>query len=141
VQRLSRLLGYRVDVRSQSGQGSMFAVEVPMVEEQVAGRPHPPLMLASDHSGRGLAVVIEDEAVILEGIRMLLEEWGYEVIAASGAAEAVTSISKKRRCPDLILSDYQLQDEKTGLDAVRQIRAFCNTHVPGLILTGDTDGA
>lgn len=112
-----------------------------MVEEQVAGRPHPPLMLASDHSGRGLAVVIEDEAVILEGIRMLLEEWGYEVIAASGAAEAVTSISKKRRCPDLILSDYQLQDEKTGLDAVRQIRAFCNTHVPGLILTGDTDGA
>lgn len=138
VQRLARLLKHRVDVRSRSGHGSLFAVEVPIVGEQRSGKPQRPLMLASDHAGRGFAIVVEDDVVILDGVRVLLETWGYQVGTASNATEALACISAKRRCPDLILSDYRLKDEQTGLDAVRDIRAFCNVGIPALILTGDT---
>ncbi|WP_246307178.1 response regulator [Azospirillum melinis] len=138
VQRLAHLLKHRVDVRSRSGHGSLFAIEVPIVGDRRAYKPHRPLMLASEHAGRGFAIVIEDDAVILDGMRALLETWGYQVGTASSANEALACISAKRRCPDLILSDYRLKDEQTGLDAVRDIRAFCNVGIPALILTGDT---
>jgi CheY-like chemotaxis protein len=40
-----------------------------------------------------LVVVIEDEAIVLAGYQMLFESWGYRVIAAQSADEAVALIA------------------------------------------------
>ena len=42
------------------------------------------------------------------------------------------------RCPQIVLADYQLQQGRTGPEAVVAVQAMMGRTVPGIILTGDT---
>ncbi len=78
-------------------------------------------------------MIVEDEAVLAEMTRLMLDRWGYQVagVLASGE-EAVADAS--RLCPDLILMDVRLDGEIDGLEAARRIAGFCAT--PVLFTTG-----
>jgi CheY-like chemotaxis protein len=140
VHRLSVLLGHRVEVRSVPGKGSLFAVEVPMTQEpeddeievySAAREPN------SDMAG-AVVVVIEDEAEVLAGTRMNLEDWGCRVIAADTIDAALAKIAESDRQPDAILMDYHLHGEEIGTMAIERIRRFVGTPIPAIIVTGDT---
>jgi CheY-like chemotaxis protein len=84
-----------------------------------------------EESGRELAaqiatdaLIIEDEAFIAMELEGLIESLGHNVIGvASTHAEAI-ALAKKRK-PGLILSDIQLADGSSGLDAVNELlRSF-----------------
>lgn len=87
-----------------------------------------------------LAVVIDDEAIILAGMEIMLETWGYRVVAAEDA-ETVLSALATEAVPSVIVSDYRLRDGGSGVDAVRAVRAAAGVPVPAIILTGDTGAA
>jgi CheY-like chemotaxis protein len=38
--------------------------------------------------------------------------------------------------PDIILADYQLDDNKNGLDAMDKLRANISDDIPGILITG-----
>jgi CheY-like chemotaxis protein len=40
--------------------------------------------------------------------------------------------------PDLIISDYQLAAQRTGLEAIAQLRCTLGGLVPALLISGDT---
>jgi DNA-binding NtrC family response regulator len=86
-----------------------------------------------------LVVVIDDDAMVLESLEAILTEWGYQVIAGDSADEAVAQVRDFGRRPDIVIADYRLQDGRTGTEAVLAIRALFDHHIPGLILTGETD--
>ncbi len=140
VHRLSVLLGHRVEVRSVPGKGSLFAVEVPMIQEpeddetEVCSAAREP---NSDMAGV-LVVVIEDEAEVLTGTRMNLEDWGCRVIAADTVDAALAKIAESDRRPDAILMDYHLHGEEMGPMAIKRIHRFIGTPIPAIIVTGDT---
>lgn len=69
---------------------------------------------------------------------MLFESWGYEVIAASSADEALDQLRSGRKAPDVIVADYRLKNGRTGVDAIRSIQAEFNAQIPGILVTGDT---
>jgi CheY-like chemotaxis protein len=84
-----------------------------------------------EESGRELAaqiatdaLIIEDETFIAMELEGLIESLGHNVIGvASTHAEAI-ALSKKKK-PGLILSDIQLADGSSGLDAVNELlRSF-----------------
>ncbi|MBP2313123.1 PAS domain S-box protein [Azospirillum soli] len=140
VRRLCSLLLHPVHVVSKPGRGSSFMVEVPRAEPpRVAATPAGSGMNAVAVPDRQqLVLVIDDEVIILMGLRVMLEGWGYDVIAATSGEEAIRLLEKERRCPDVILADYRLRHGKTGPEALRAIHAHCESPIPSIILTGDT---
>lgn len=88
---------------------------------------------------RRLAVVIDDEAIILTGMEIMLDSWGYRVVAAETADGALAALRAQSPIPvpSVIISDYRLHGV-SGVEAVRALRALCGAPVPAIILTGDT---
>ncbi len=79
-------------------------------------------------------LVVDDEPLLVKGIKFNLQNDGYEVITGSNGAEAV----ELARDPEvgLIVLDVMMP-EVDGLEACRQIREFSD--VPVIMLTARTD--
>jgi CheY-like chemotaxis protein len=85
-------------------------------------------------------LVIEDDALVRTALAGLLNGWGLEVHEAPGVMEALAAVSGGLR-PDLLLSDYRLQQGDDGISAVAELRAALNHKVPACLMSGDTDAA
>jgi CheY-like chemotaxis protein len=83
-------------------------------------------------------VQVDDEIAIREAMTQLLGGWGYRVIAAGSAAEAVERTSELPVCPDLLICDYRLRGGENGIDAIARLRMEYNATIPALLITGDT---
>ena len=79
-------------------------------------------------------LVVDDEDLLVKGIRFNLQNDGYEVITGSNGLEAV-ELSKSQK-PNLIVLDIMMP-EMDGLTACAQIREFSN--VPIILLTAKND--
>ena len=79
-------------------------------------------------------LVVDDEELLVKGIRFNLQNDGYEIITGSNGAEAVAAA--KENAPDLIILDVMMP-EMDGMTACAKIREFSN--VPIILLTAKTD--
>ena len=79
-------------------------------------------------------LVVDDEDLLVKGIRFNLQNEGYEVLTGSNGLEAL-SIAQKES-PDLIVLDVMMP-EMDGLTACAKIREFSN--VPIILLTAKAD--
>jgi PAS domain S-box-containing protein len=139
VRRLAGLLEHGVTVRSAPGLGSGFFLDLPTAVPRPIPKPvRVPVELPD---AKGLIVVVDDDAIILLSMRAMLEEWGYEVVAAVSADEAIASLLNLGRQPAMIVADYRLREGRTGVEAIRDIYGVCGVRVPAVVLTGDTDPA
>lgn len=85
-----------------------------------------------------LIVVIEDEAIVLAGYKMLFESWGYRVVAASSIEDALLQLAALDETPSFVLADYRLKDGNTGTDAIDTLRRTFDSIIPSVLVTGDT---
>lgn len=138
VQRLSHLLGAKIEVRSREGLGSAFSIDIPLIgfakPDNVTFMQKP----TDQRHGKGVILVIDDEAAVLKGLKMVIEGWGYEVLTAAAEAEALEVLAERLRQPDLIVADYRLRGGLTGAQAIRHIRRLFNRPIPAVLITGDT---
>ena len=79
-------------------------------------------------------LVVDDEALLVKGIRLNLQNEGYEVISGSNGLEAVQSAQREN--PDLIILDVMMP-EMDGLQACSAIREF--SQVPIILLTAKAE--
>ena len=79
-------------------------------------------------------LVVDDEALLVKGIRFNLQNEGYEVFTGSNGLEAVKQVQDQQ--PDLVVLDVMMP-EMDGLTACSKIREFSN--VPIIMLTAKTD--
>jgi signal transduction histidine kinase/CheY-like chemotaxis protein len=134
VERLARLLRHKVEVRSWPGRGSVFAVEVPATQRPAEEPRSVRVDAASGH--RGLIAVLEDETMVREALRIVLEGWGYEVAAAGSPAQLEGALAG--RPPELVIADYRLGSGVTGPAAIAALRERIGVWLPAIVLTGDT---
>ncbi len=135
VERLGRVLGHPVSLRSRPGRGSVFAVELPL--SKVAAMRRGSLTSASEihRPLAGMkALVIDNEASILEGMRILLEGWGCCVETSASWEEAANTLSSY--VPDVIIADYHL-DAGDGLSVIGAARAVLGADLPAVLITAD----
>jgi CheY-like chemotaxis protein len=88
---------------------------------------------ACDGGAGQLVVVMDDDLLVLDGMRGLLRSWGYRVVAAVSASAALTGLAEQK--PDLIISDYCLADDETGIEAIERVRHVFP--IPACLITGD----
>ena len=79
-------------------------------------------------------LVVDDEALLVKGIRFNLQNEGYTVITGSDGLEAVQLV--KEQSPDLVVLDVMMPN-MDGLTACDKIREFSD--VPIILLTAKTD--
>lgn len=96
-----------------------------------------------ERSVRGKVMIIEDEAIIAMDIHGIVAEMGHDVVGIARTKKAAVEMGLKSE-PDLILSDIQLADNSSGIDAVNElleqfgeIPVIFITAFPERLLTGE----
>ena len=79
-------------------------------------------------------LVVDDEELLVKGLRFNLQNEGYEIITGSNGVEAVQMA--REFSPDLLILDVMMP-EMDGMTACASIREFSN--VPIILLTAKTD--
>ncbi|MFY3383728.1 hybrid sensor histidine kinase/response regulator [Paracidovorax sp. MALMAid1276] len=146
VDRLSRMLDHPVSLRSAPGCGSTFTVTVPVCPAAPAApaaapdaRAAAPLPGTGLQSLRGRSIAaIDDDPIVLEGMRQLFEHWGCTWTAAASADELLDRLRAGAPLPEVVISDYRLRGGENGAQAIAKVVQFCGRPVPGILVTGDT---
>jgi signal transduction histidine kinase len=143
VDRIARLLGHKVSLRSELGKGSCFEVVVPRGKRAAAATAVPV------SAERGSTVVIDNQIVlcvdnereILDGMYGLLQRWGAAPAVAGDLDEALAELERlhteRGEWPQLLLVDYHLDRKVTGLEVIEAVRARTGERIPAAIVTAD----
>ncbi|TPM00428.1 MULTISPECIES: PAS domain-containing hybrid sensor histidine kinase/response regulator [unclassified Mesorhizobium] len=134
VDRIARVLRLEIRIFSNPGKGTRFSVILPVAAVQEPKREvetRAPARAAASLAGLSV-LCIDNDARILEGMRLLLEGWGCAVETVSGTTNRDIAI----RRPDIVLADYHL-DGETGLDAIVGLRAIHGDDLPAVLVTAD----
>lgn len=136
VERVARVLGSSIELESESGRGSHFAVTVPRSSDTPMELP----ARARQHADSGqlvgiAALCIDNEPSVLDGMETLLRGWGCDVLKAPSLELALTVISESSTIPNGLLVDYHL-DQGNGIEAIIAMRRRFGD-MPAILITAD----
>jgi len=124
VERLGRLLGHEIGLRSQLGRGSVFWVRVPLGDPTALRRIAPPPAATGQPADAPLhgssAWVIEDDGPARAATQALLQRWGCEVPLAAGAAQALAQ-ARPGQAPQLLLLEVHLGAGRHGPEVYAEL--------------------
>ena len=139
VRRRSRELGIDLSLESRAGAGSAFTLVIELAGESSAQDPAATdITPAEEHPlPSGLRVLlVDDDERFLRSMQALLEDWECEVLLATGFEAAIEGLNGGP--VDIIVTDYRLSRDKTGIDLVHAARTV-QADMPALLLSGDTE--
>ncbi|MDY7220325.1 NahK/ErcS family hybrid sensor histidine kinase/response regulator [Denitrificimonas sp. JX-1] len=139
VDKITRILGHRVRVVSQAGQGSMFSVEVPLVGADQLPKPslHELPVYHLDRL-RGVRVwVLDNDMAICVAMRTLLESWGCLVTTGVSEEDLAEQVGGFDTDVDLLIADYHLDNGVNGVDAVINIQRHREQLIPTMMITAN----
>jgi signal transduction histidine kinase/CheY-like chemotaxis protein len=131
---LSRTLGHSLSLVSVPGRGSVFRLTLP-VDSNI---PFSQTAMTQSRTRvlNARLLVIDDDRIVRESMLHLLRDWGCECDAAESIEEALALAHLNK--PDVIISDYRLREQRTGVEAIAAIRQLLGEPLPALLITGDT---
>ncbi|MDD4912240.1 MAG: ATP-binding protein [Sideroxydans sp.] len=140
VDRLSKLLGHPLTLKSAPNRGSIFAVQVPRVpnvHELLAAEcgVRPEANTVSDEYAGLRVLVVDDDELVRNGTAGLLTSWGCQISMAGSLAEG-RQLSVGAHF-DLVVSDYRLPDGD-GLELADSIKQQDERKPAFILISGDT---
>jgi PAS domain S-box-containing protein len=115
-----------INVTSFPGKGTDFRIYIPALEEQAPNtsiEPH----LRTPKGGSETILLVEDEPMMLEMGKMMLQKLGYKVITAGGPSEALRAAREQGADLDLLITDV-VMPEMNGKQLAEEIQRI----VPGI---------
>ena len=140
VERLGKLLGHEIGLRSTLGKGSIFWVSVPLGNAAAVAPTlqEPSPSTRSDSPLQGAAIwYVEDDPPTRDATCALLQRWGCEVLLAANAPEAL-AYAKPGNAPQLVLLDVHL-GQLYGPDVYAQLCDRWGQQPPVILLTAEGD--
>lgn len=135
VQRISQLMGVKLHLESAEGSGTTITLNLTkgVANHTEQTREQKNLSLKNLH-----VLVVDDEKDILQGMELLLNDWGCKVTSAVSGKKALKALYKGGQEPDLIIADLRLRNNESGIDVIERVRDEYNEDIRALLVTGDT---
>jgi PAS domain S-box-containing protein len=133
--RIARLLGHDLELRSLPGRGSTFGVRVPLGTPVAQPSVEPRRALGLARLDGLVALCVDNDPTILQAMDALLQRWGVRVVPAATIAEA--QAAHARGGIDVVLADYRLDDGEDGLTLVETLRQGGAVPVTAALITAD----
>jgi two-component system, sensor histidine kinase len=138
VQRLASLLGLKLEVQSEVGKGSVFALELPVgAADAVATSGAVAFVQVARQTTAPQVLLVEDDPAVRDATRMLLKVEGYRVITAASFAEAQACAAEHPQIA-LLVTDYHLSNGETGTQVIASLRDMLGADLRAVLITGDT---
>ncbi len=139
VKEVASLLGYVVNISSRHGEGTQARVSIPARFLVTGGAPKgragsQAIAVSPPHKAR--LILIEDHEGVRQATELFLKFEGFETLSASSAADAEKAFADLQR-HDIVIADYHLDGQHTGLDLLLDLRKRVRRDTPGIILSGD----
>jgi PAS domain S-box-containing protein len=122
-----------ITAQSEKGQGTTFTFYLPASDKAVSRveiAPEP------QFSGTGTILLIDDEDMILDVGKAMLEKLGYQVLVAAGGREGLETYRQNRQRIDLVILDM-IMPEMNGRETYEQLKAI-NPRLKVLLSSGYT---
>lgn len=132
VQRLAKIIGAEITLKSSLGLGSVFRIgnlsrakrlDIESPDEQIQ---HHKSRAQSAH-----IAIFDDDVEILKATENLVSKWGFKVHSYEKYDENTL------RKPDIILCDYELMQPLNGIEVIAAIRATYSENIPAVLITGN----
>ena len=143
VDRLVRLLDHQIALRSAPNKGSTFAlrlVSAPKPDGSIELAKFSELEIEDLPLAGKKLLIVDGDALVLDGTATLLASWGCE-ISAVHSLDTVQQLLIDGARWDLVISDYQVDSNVTGLDVIRTVRQYLGKQTPCILISGDTSPA
>jgi len=134
AQGLAETLNSKITFKSVAGRGSVFRFQLPK-SDAVVIEDLPSHIEPSRFDGL-TALLVDDNKRIRDIMQALMQTWGFTVVSEETAEQAIETLGA--RPADVLLVDYRLRENRTGREAIKDIRAHLQCKVPAIIITGDT---
>ena len=138
VKRLLSLQGHEFGIDSSLGVGTTFKIYIPYGNNTYISDIRYKASKVEQLSFEKSILIIDDEKQILDGMGFLLSDWKQDVALAASIDEAVDSV-KSEFDPNIIISDYRLQNNATGADAINALIPFIKKNTQIVFISGETD--
>ena len=123
-----------ITVYSEPGRGSIFRVYLPKADTGVVVKTEVPKPLPG---GKERVLFVDDEEIIINSVRNMLEHLGYRVTALTDSREALQLFSEDPSRFDLVLTD-QTMPFMTGEDLGKEMMRL-RPDIPIILSTGYSD--
>ncbi|ELD1800101.1 PAS-domain containing protein [Vibrio fluvialis] len=133
---IAHVLGHEISMRSWPGRGSVFSLTLEQSQPVVQEAPIVAVAEAVSDLSYLRVLCVDNEEDILVGMRDLLERWGCEVKTATDLVNSLKALDNQW-IPDVILSDYRLDNGRTGLEVLQQCRLRLGDCFEGIIISAD----
>ncbi|MBZ2190190.1 hybrid sensor histidine kinase/response regulator [Alcanivorax sp. JB21] len=140
AERICKLLGHKIAVRSWPGRGTVFSVTIPLADDASRPAAAPAVSFVPRRLDGMTVLCVDNDATILAGLQALLEDWDCHVLCARSEAEAHALLTPDR-VPDMLLVDYQLDNDENGFDVIRSLDQRWDDAVPAVLMTANHDPA
>jgi signal transduction histidine kinase/ActR/RegA family two-component response regulator len=136
VKEIAGLLEHGLEVVSAPGHGSVFSIEMPLVETMEPAESVAPQLSPPGSGRRPRIMLVDDDPTTVDATTRVLARAGLRVDSAPGGEEALALVRAGIR-PDLLVTDYRLPGI-TGVELIRRVRDLVIPDLPSIVLTGDT---
>lgn len=132
---IAHVLGHEISMRSWPDEGSVFSITLPRAEKVVAA-PQVAAPTVNSEIAQLKILCVDNERDILVGMENLIGRWGCDVRTAGDLVESLKCLEDSWQ-PDVIFSDYRLDNGRTGLEVLQQCRLRLGDSFEGVIISAD----
>ena len=113
-----------IEVASEPGKGATFSVYFPACAGEIEVKPHGAIPATAVRGGKETILVVEDETVLREMARTILQDCGYRTLEASSGREALKVWEQHQSAIDLVLTDMVMPEGVSGMDLAQRLSAL-----------------
>jgi len=136
VKKLAVLMGHTIELETAEGAGCEFSIYLNasnlLPTKKLKSEPN------IDLSGI-FVVIVDDNPEICEGMALTFKNWNCEVLVAQNTQTLLGELQRLNYpAPDIIIADYRLRDNKTGVETIKRAREKFGFEIPAILVSGDT---